>query len=367
MELPILYKKDTKGNIRSWQAEINRDEYRTISGLVGGKLITSEWTIVYGKNSGKSNETTSEEQCLSEVQSMYKKKMDSNYYSDIELVDGEKFYKPMLATKWHQRKNKISYSDNIYIDPKLDGVRCIATSSGLYSRTGKKIISCDHIIEELSAVFEGSPDLVLDGELYNHELKEDFNRIISLVKKTKITKKELDESRALVQYHIYDMPSSDLFFSERKEILSSIIPKSDHLVVVSSTKVNNEDELDEAYSNYVSDGYEGGMIRIDGPYEQKRSNNLIKRKDFDDSEFKILRLEEGKGNWSGAAKRIIFKLEDGRECGAGLKGTYEYGKTLLENKESYIGKTVTVQYFGLTPDGIPRFPIAKILHKEARW
>jgi ATP-dependent DNA ligase len=234
-------------------------------------------------------------------------------------------------------------------------------------------------VEALKPLFEKYPDSICDGELYNHYLRDDFNAIVSMVRKTKLTQEDLDLSRRLVEYHVYDLPSeADLPFSKRfgalvemmlKSKVSKASPEHDLPIKIVETKVaKSEQEVDDAYGSFLEKGYEGGIIRLDsGGYEQKRSSLLIKRKEFEDSEFEIIRIEEGLGNWSGAAKRVVFRNNDGREVGAGLKGSREYARTVLAEADQYIGKKVTVQFFTRTPDGVPRFPIAKILHKDERW
>jgi DNA ligase-1 len=143
-----------------------------------------------------------------------------------------------------------------------------------------------------------------------------------------------------------------------------------YTIVCVDTKVaTNEVEIDDIYAKYIELGYEGGIVRLDGEYQQKRSNLLLKRKDFDDEEFEITRIEEGRGNWSGVAKRVFFRdhLNGNEECGAGLAGDRESAREILMNADEYIGKKVTIQFFKRTPDGVPRFPIAKALHKNERW
>ena len=125
--------------------------------------------------------------------------------------------------------------------------------------------------------------------------------------------------------------------------------------------------VDQRYGEFVERGYEGGIIRINDIYEQKRSNSLIKRKDFDDAEFEIVKIVEGIGNWSGAAKKVVLRLENGDTCDSGLAGTYEHAQQVLKEASEYVGKQATVHFVGRTPAGKLRFPIAKILHKEARW
>lgn len=373
MTQPTLYKLDTKGKVREWRMEVNGDQYRTIAGLQDGNQVVSGWTTVEGKNIGNSNETSPAEQALLEVASQYKKKLSGEYHSDINTIsEGAKFFKPMLAQGWAKRKDKINYSGDVYVQPKLDGIRCIANRDGVWSRTGKPIAAIPHIVALLAPLFAEYPDAVLDGELYNHDLKEDFNSIVSMVRKAKPEAADLAASAKMVQYHVYDFPGMiDDKFNDRIIELTRLVNEfdfGDAIQLVTTIHVTSEAEVDAAYGEYLEDGYEGGIIRLNDVYHQKRSNSLIKRKDFEDAEFTIIRIEEGNGNWAGLAKRVVFKLDtDGREVGAGLKGSKSYAKHVIDNAESYIGKQVTVQFFTRTPDGVPRFPIAKVLHEDKRW
>lgn len=370
---PSLYKTDTKGKTREWRMEIDGDHYRTIAGLIDGNQVISGWTTAEGKNIGSSNETSSAEQAVLQVESQYRKKLSGEYHKDIgNISQGAKFFKPMLAQGWAKRKDKIHYNDKVYVQPKLDGIRCIANRDGVWTRTGKPIVAIPHIVAMLAPLFAKYPDAVLDGELYNHDLKEDFNLIVSMVRKTKPEAADLTTSAKMVQYHVYDFPGFiDSTFSVRiAELvrLADAFNFDETIQVVPTISARNEAEVDAAYGTYLADGYEGGIIRLNGKYDQKRSNSLIKRKDFEDAEFTIIRIEEGNGNWAGLAKRVIFKLDtDGREVGAGLKGSKSYAKHVIDNAASYIGKQVTVQFFTRTPDGVPRFPIAKRLHEDTRW
>lgn len=371
-KMKTLYRRDANGRVRVWFAEIDGSCYRTTSGLIDGEKVTSEWTTATIKNEGRSNETSPERQALLEVRSMYTDKLSKDYFDEVPKLGQARFFKPMLAASWDKRRDKIDfYSTRVYTNPKLDGIRCILNRDGAWSRTGKPILAVDHIIEEFAPIFEEWPDAVFDGELYNHDLKEDFNTIVSVVRKTKVTEADRQRARELIQYHVYDMPcftgSADDFitrYSIFTGLLMNYAPKYTH--IVTATPCHSFDEIDEQYGRYLVDGYEGGIIRLNAPYEQKRSNNLIKRKDFIDEEFPIVRIEEGQGNWSGAAKTVVFRLPDGREVGAGLKGTKEFAVDVLRRAEDYIGKEVTIQYFTKTPDGIPRFPIAKALYDSPR-
>ena len=114
------------------------------------------------------------------------------------------------------------------------------------------------------------------------------------------------------------------------------------------------------YSRYLERGYEGQMVRLDKPYEGKRSKFLMKRKEFHDEEYEFVAFEEGKGNWGGLPKSVVARASNGREFGAGIKGTREHCASLIGTSPA----TVTVRSPNLTPDGVPRFGIAVAFHDK---
>jgi DNA ligase-1 len=360
-----IYKRDSKGLLRVWYMEQDGSRYRTIAGLDGGKLVTSEWTQAEPTNVGRSNERDGVAQATFEIEAAYEKKLTREYHRTIKATDGgAHFFKPMLAQKYEEFVPG-------FAQPKLDGVRCIATKDGLFSREGKPIPGAAHIFEALQPAFDYKPDLIFDGELYNHALKDDFNTIISLVKKANPDAAKLAKIRELVQYHVYDLPSHDGTFDIRSDILNNLIEgtdvweglgKSGVIFDVETYRVDTAAEYDELHGEWLEKGYEGSMHRLDAPYEQKRSKTLRKRKEFQDEEFRVIRIEEGLGNWSGMAKRVVCALPDGREFGAGIKGSMERARELLNETH----KVATIKFFAYTPDGVPRFPVATKFHGAER-
>ena len=114
----------------------------------------------------------------------------------------------------------INYTKPVFMQPKLDGVRCLIQCNPrkmvvAYSRTGKEWKNIDHILNSLIPFFAEHPDVILDGELYNHALKDDFEKIISCVRKTKPTDVDKAESRKLVQFHCYDIVDETIPFATR--------------------------------------------------------------------------------------------------------------------------------------------------------
>jgi len=373
MILPTLYKRTATGATQTWRIEVQDDKYRTTSGQIDGIKTTNKWTSCKGKNAGKANATTDAEQAFKEAEAKHQKKLERDYNLSIDEIDEKQFYDPMLAQDFkNKNRNKDVYDSlqsetKVFSQPKLDGIRCIATKDGLFTRNGKEITAVPHIAKELQKLFVEYPDAVLDGELYNHAYKDDFNKIVHLVRKQNLTKEHLVESEKMIQYHIYDVPQigtldEQSLYSYRIGMLKTQgVPKklrwSSAIAIVDTTLVKNEKHLDELYSDYTLAGYEGQMIRIDGPYENKRSAKLLKRKDFVDEEYTILGYDEGNGNRTGTIRNFLFKNKNGKEFTSNIKGTFEYLTELLHKAEGLIGKKATVKYFNLTPDGVPRFPI----------
>lgn len=220
MKLKPLYKRTTTGDIQEWQMEIDKGHYRTISGRQDGKKVISEWTRCEGKSIGKSNETSTSEQALKEVEAKYKKQKESGYSETLEEVDETGFFRPMLA---HEYKGGLEFP--VYCQAKYDGIRCIASKEGLHSRNGKPFVTCGHILEALQSVFKDYPDLKLDGELYTDKYKNDFNTICSLIKRTKPTAEDLKAAKKNVQYWIYDIVRTDMNFSGRNMFISEFFKK----------------------------------------------------------------------------------------------------------------------------------------------
>jgi DNA ligase-1 len=358
MKLNTLYKRAVNGKINEWTVEIKGNCFRTISGYTDGVKTTSEWTCCEGKNISKKNETTPEQQALTEAQAMWTKKLELGSYESIDDIDKPKFFNPMLAHKFEDYKDKIKYP--VYSQPKLDGIRCIVRADGMWSRNGKKIVSAPHIYESLKPLFEKDPELIFDGELYADKFANDFNAICSLVKKTKPTQADLEASEKQIQYWIYDVPSEPGVFTKRINVLDKLILQSalpNCCIIVPTNKVSNENELHSYYDIYVGrQGYEGQMIRLDKEYENKRSKSLLKHKSFIDEEYTILDIEEGGGNKTGMIGSFVFENKDGKRFNASPKFNWEECTEMWKQKDTLIGKQATVKYFNLTPDGVPRFP-----------
>lgn len=366
-----MYKKTATGAVQVWWLEQNGHLYRTHSGQEGGKIVVSEWTVAKPKNVGRSNETHAEKQASLEIASAYALKTKGGYSSDRSSADGERGFSPMLA------KTLTDYMDDVrellrsgvpvFVQPKLDGIRCIATRRGLWSRQGNPIVAVPHVLDSLAHLFVNDPDLVLDGELYSHDLKDDFPRLVSLIKKQKPSAKEIEESAASIQYWVYDVPSDSRSTSARLAVAAELDAKVGEPVVSVPTRiVSSIEQIDEMHDEFLKEGFEGTMVRLEGPYESKRSKLLLKYKNLMDDEFEVLDIKEGEGNRSGMAGYAVLRLPDGRKFKSNIKGDRGYLRSLLSDKDRYVGGAATVEFFHYTPDGIPRFPRTKVFYPDGR-
>ena len=359
MKLGTIYKRTETGKTQEWTIEVVGNKYRTISGQTDGKKVISEWTECFGKNVGRANETTDVEQAMKEAEAKRTLKLERGYMADIWNIDKKSYFKPMLAKDWNDEKHKVKYP--IYSQPKLDGIRCIVTKDGMFSRNGKVIISAPHIRESLDDLFIENPDLIFDGELYADKLANDFNTIVSLVKKTKPTKEDLEASAETIEYHIYDLPSHKGTFYSRYNQLKIMevhdkVFRDTKCVIVDTRIATDEDRLMELYEGYVEQGYEGQILRVNAEYENKRSKYLLKHKSFQDDEYKVIDVCEGEGNRTGTCGYMVLETAEGETFKSNVKGTFEETAKILKDRKKIIGKWATVKYFNLTPAGIPRFP-----------
>lgn len=356
-----LYSRDITGNIRIWFMEQNNERYRTHSGVQNGQFIITEWTTVEGKNAGKLNETTNIDQSTKEIEAKYKKQRDTGYFDDIKDVDNFQYFQPMLAHKWKDYGDVVDWTNGVYISPKLDGVRCVFTKDGCFSRNGKRFVSFPHIGRELHPLFDKNPGLRLDGEVYAHKLKNDFEKLMSLARKTKPTLQDIKDAETL-QYWIFDCPSVGGTYHERYTYLKKLILENyrDNLWIrlCIHTLIKDPAEIEKALQEWIQQGFEGLMCNsYDGKYEQKRSKNLLKYKLFQDIETEIVAITEGQGNRSGMLGYFTLKTPEGKLFNSNARGSEEFYKRILKEKDELIGKMTTVRFQNYTNDKIPRFPV----------
>jgi len=269
-------------------------------------------------------------------------------------------FKVMLA----HPVGKKEFDRDSFIQPKLDGVRCYITKNGAFSRNHKRFMNAQHILDELVPLFTKYPHIVLDGELYNHEYKDNFNKIISLVRKQTPSDAERDEAK-VIQFHNYDIVETSPYikrsFKQRKDMINDLNWEFNlkYCKTVEAHEVSIIESATEWHKRFLELGYEGSILRNNKPYENKRSYNLQKFKDFHDTEATIIGWVEGKGKRTGTIGKFLARDADGNEFGMPVMDKMPILEKMYDIAEWYIGKTATFTYFQRTPSGSYRHPLFK--------
>ena len=271
--------------------------------------------------------------------------------------------KPMLA--YPVSDKPIDYGNKISMQPKLDGVRCVIQydNNGVnaYSRTGKEWKNIDHILFNLAPWFKLNPNVILDGELYNHDLKNDFEKIISLVRKTKPTDEDRLESKEMVQFHCYDIIDETKTFEERNKFITQVVPRNNYIYHVKTQAVATESLSKVVHQQNLDSGYEGSIVRTNDTYHCNRSHNLRKFKDFHDTEATIIDWVEGKGKRKGTIGKFVAIDADGNEFGMPVMDKFKYLQKNFEEMKTWVGKIATFTYFERTKANSYRHPLFKCI------
>lgn len=356
---PILYQKKANGKQHFWKINVISKKVPIIKveyGQIGGKVVVSEKEITIAK--GKK---TLLEQAISEAQSKWNLMRDKKGYVSNKQNTGKLVIRPMLAKTFKMDEKNTHLKFPCYIQPKLDGVRCIANGGSMITRSGKTIHPFSDIQTQVDNL--GLPDnTYLDGELYSHSLS--FQRINGLTNLKTPSDKDLEDI-SKIEYHVFDLfDVSDLDkpFEKRFAELKSIV-KGKKIKLVQTQIVKNKSDIQKIHEQFIKDGYEGSILRnIDSPYElNKRSSHLWKYKDFEDAEFKIVGYKEGTGKAKGTVIwRVITK--NGAEFDATQSGPFEIRKQYFKDAKKYLGKKLTVRfqgYYDRNGKKVPRIAVAK--------
>ena len=375
---PILFGNAKTGKTKKWIISVKQlpngsAEITTQNGYIDGKLAISTRLIESGKNIGKSNQTTAFQQACNEAEKKYQDKIDKEGYStSIDSVETPVY--PMLANKFDfssKKKNDIVFP--CYVQPKLDGLRCMSNLSNgeiiMKSRVGKEFKQMPHLVTQLKKLFKIAEELSItnlyvDGELYSDELP--FEEISGFIR----VEKSDPENERKIQYHLYDLYiDNDMNYENRKSILDSIFSKGKftHLKNVETIICENKTQIKPLHAHYVEKGYEGIMLRNkNGPYLLKnRSNDLQKYKEFEDAEFEIIGFKEANGEDRGTIIwECLYNKPDGTKeiFAVRPRGNRDLRREwFLQAQKNFDkifkGKQLTVRYQELGPEGCPRFPV----------
>lgn len=344
-----IYKRDSEGIIRYLDITCNNNgELFQESGIVGTENPIIHKKQCKGKNIGKKNETTVAIQALKEMEALIELKLREGYFEKMADAINKEVILPMLAKDYKKEAKKIKWLDQVFVQRKYDGMRCMAFIENgkvkLVSRENVEITTMNHIVKELENIKE---DIILDGELY---MLDNFQENMKAIKSYK---EGISEK---ISYHIYDIISEKKFSERTKYITTLIKPlKAKYLEIVPTYSIGSEDRLKEYHKQFIEEGYEGSIVRLNEPYKiSSRSSTLLKYKDFKDIalEIKDIVACDKRPSWG----KPIFEV-NGKSFETGMKYSHAEREDFLINKESYIGKIAEIRYFEVSDNGIPRFGI----------
>ena len=280
--------------------------------------------------------------------------------------------KPMLA--YPVSDKPIDYTKPVFMQPKLDGVRCLIQYERrriskpikrvvAYSRTGKEWKNINHILQSLLPFFQANPNVILDGELYNHALRDDFEKIISCVRKQKPTAIDRAESRRLVQFHCYDIVDETTTFEERYKFVDFNLkdPSIYGVRTVKTIVTPTESQAKVNHARNLDAGFEGSILRTNDVYKCGRSWSLRKFKDFHDAEAVLTDWVEGKGKRKGTIGKFMAIDADGNTFGMPVMDNFKKLQTMFNEMQTWVGREATFTYFERTKAGSYRHPLFKAI------
>lgn len=334
----------------------------TYAKTMDGKPVTKVDPIV-GKNIGRANETTPQQQAVLELESRVNKQLDKGYVRTIAEASAPAtntlgLLKPMLAHPIDKVKPESIDWSNAWAQTKFDGHRALFKDGVLYSRSGKAI-NLPHILAGIKA--SGLDHLHLDGEIYVHgEMLQDIG---SLIKKPR-------EESLVLQYHVYDVVGSAPYSGRMAALDKAFIYSDQHQIrLVCSCVVHDRDQLTTFHEAALAGGYEGSILRhgSSGYESDKRSSSLLKVKDFDDTEFKVINYKLGtpytqfgdNGEVVAIYQVPVWEFDngDGQTFEATAQGDMRQKHEQAMNAASFVGRLATVQHFGRSKDGLPLLPV----------
>jgi len=398
-EKVIRYTVDSKDRVRKWECWYGQNSEGTwgifyTDGLVTGKMKDPTFKASKEKNVGKANYMSCEMQAQAMVSQEVGKKERSNYFETPELASENKLFMPTGCPSgmvWEDWKDKDHIVYPALASGKLDGSKMLSMQregrTYLSTRSGKEHMNFEHIQESLDKFYEEFPNIVLDGEAYNHEYANRFEDLQSIFRKQKPTAEQKQVSKDIAKFYIYDVVDKDqpnLTADERQDLLRELFDKylfeNEYLVYWPSYWVHSEEEYDVFHEGCMDDGYEGSVLKIaDQPYRNNKNKYVMKRKPKFDCEFKILGVIEGEGTNAGMAATIIIDLTEPhgmnsehqaeikfneQEAGFALGWDAKKKTNVLNNKEDYIGHWGTFEYGGMTIHGKLRFSKFKALRPD---
>ncbi|WP_053084526.1 DNA ligase [Catenovulum maritimum] len=242
----------------------------------------------------------------------------------------------MLAKNYHQDIKLNDY----WISEKYDGIRAYWDGQFLWTRSGNQIPAPKYFTQNF-------PTQALDGELWAG--RGNFQLVNSITRSTK----DIENWRQLT-FMVFDLPNHEGSFDQRLSQLKQLLPSqkgNGYIQLVKQFKLDTHTELQEYLTQYVNSGAEGLMLHLaSSRYRGKRTNDLLKLKQFEDAEAKVISYIAGKGKYTGLIGAILVEMPSGKR--------FKIGSGFSDDERANpppIGSIITYKFTGTTSSGLPRF------------
>jgi DNA ligase-1 len=281
----------------------------------------------------------------------------------------------MLAEPTSQIKKFLEITDDIFVNIKLDGVRCLAEYKNgkltLWSRDGRTY-NLEHLSNQIKHLIEvyktkyNFTSVMFDGEITSDI--NDFQDLMKVVRRENIKQEHFEKLKKL-KYNIFDVIFDNQYDVELKHRVKQLedIKKyntSKNITFVKYDTLEDEnknvDYIMKLMHEAVNDGYEGLVLKDKNSYYiKKRSISWLKVKLTDTLDAVVTKIIEGTGKYNNMIGALECRLENGIEFRVGSGLTDRQRFEWYNDPNKIIGKVIEIKYQELTNDGVPRHPIFK--------
>ncbi len=375
----VSYLDAPDGKVQVWRI-------RTVPTTTGGYGHGYDWEVIAeaGQQGGKMRETShgvfaDKDAAEDKARSKMKEKTDNGYQSSLSDAQNNPIFLPMLAFSTKNKDGSVKeevlngLNFPVMVQRKFDGLRGIATvnpdgSIKFVSRKNNEYtVPIPQIRKEIASMKNLPDDIILDGELYAEPSDLDFNVANGLIRThAKSMTPEKEDQQKHIKYRIYDFfdpDNPDLTYKERYAMLGKwITPPMTSLVLTKNYVADNTQEIKDLATRFVKEGYEGGIVRQDMPYQvDKRNKALLKVKFFIDEEFQIVDWTDGDTPSSKGLVKWVVMTNEGKTFNVSMNAPHDIQREYFQNGEKYIGSDLTVEFERYSKDGIPMKPRGKAI------
>lgn len=292
-----------------------------------------------------------------------------------------------LANSYDEKMaKKVDLNNDIwFVSRKLDGCRCICIidengEPKYFSRAGNEFMTLKNLDAEIISL--GLKNMVIDGEIcmMDENGNENFQGIIKEIKRKDHTIKN-------PFFYMFDILTIEEFinkegtrpFSHRNVQLDNLFYEKEfkNIGYLEQTILLDERMLMVKVTEAKENGWEGLMLRKDAPYQGKRSNDVLKVKQFYDAEYIVVDIEnainrvivDGVEVEEWMMRNVVIEHKGNRvQVGSGF--SHEQKRYYFEHPEKILGKEIVVQYFEETQNDKGtvslRFPTVKAVYDGRR-